>query len=132
MLCYGFGHGVLLGSQIQKLGHGGDINVGRTGLAVVAVHAPAGHVNGISGTENMGIAPFRYGRVAIFGCLQHLFHGMTAHNDYLDAVAVQAVLDALGNRHGYAEGGAFCLQERPRAQRLHYSDGYPCRFTGGV
>ena len=106
--------------------------MGRAGLTVVAVHAPAGHMDGISGTENMGIAPFLYGRIIIFGCCQHLVHRMTAHDDHLHAVAVQAVLDALGDRQGHAERRTFRFQQRTRAQRLHHGNGHTSRFTGGV
>ena len=58
VLSHGLRHRILLGSQIQELGHGSNIDVSRTGLAVVAVHAPAGHLDSISGAKNMGIAPF--------------------------------------------------------------------------
>lgn len=106
VLCHGLRHRILLGGQIQELGYSRNVDVGRAGLAVVAVHAPTGHIDGVSGAEDMGVAPLRRGNVVVSGGLQHLFRRVAAHNDHLDAVAVQAVLDALGDRHGHAEGGS--------------------------
>lgn len=65
VLCHGLRYGVLLDGQIQKLGHSSNIDVGRTGLAVVAIHTPPGHTYGSSGAENMSIAPFLYRCVII-------------------------------------------------------------------
>ncbi len=101
------------GGQIQELGHSRNVDVGRAGLAVVAVHAPTSHIDGVSGAEDMGVAPLRRGNVIVFGGLQHLFHRVAAHNDHLDTVAVQAVLDALGDRHGHAKGGTLRLEQGP-------------------
>ena len=109
MLCHSIGHGILLGGQVKKFGHGGNINMGGTGLAVVAVHTAAGHVDGVSGAENMSIALVRCGRFIVFIRCQHLLQRVAAHYDNIDAVAVQAVLDTLGDCQGHAEGGAFRL-----------------------
>ena len=63
MLRHRFRHSVLLGGQIEEFGQRCNVDVGGAGLAVIAVHAASGHLNGIPGAENMGISPYIHSQV---------------------------------------------------------------------
>ena len=65
MLRHRFRHSVLLGGQIEEFGHRRNVDVGGAGLAVIAVHAASGHLNGIPGAENMGISPYIFKKLEL-------------------------------------------------------------------
>lgn len=99
---------------------------------MVAVHTAPCHADGVPLAENVRIAAFFIGDVVIFYRLQYFFHGVAADDHDFYAVAVQTILNALGYRHGHAEGRTLRFQQRAGSQGFHDGDGHAFGFTGGV
>ena len=97
--------GVVHQGKVQELVHQGDVDMGRAGEAVVAVHALAPHGVFGRGREQGGVVLLLVGERKIPHRLVHLLQGSIPRQHTAHRRPGESIVDALPRREGKPKGG---------------------------